>query len=136
MWITLESIAIVTKLKILISEHWCLFICLRSLISFQQSFVVFSVHIFHCYSLDAIVKWNFFQFLVLNVHCSCIETKVIVEVMLYPATLLNLLAVMFFSLCIYVDSLWYSAKRDSFTSSFPIWINFIYFFLSIFLVQY
>lgn len=108
MWITLESIAIVTKLKILINERWCLFIYLRSsLISFQQSFVVFSVQVFHCYSLDAIVKWNFFQFLVLNVHCPCIEAKVIVEVMLYPATLLNLLALVFcVPVCVFVLCMW------------------------------
>ena len=108
MWITLESIAIVTKLKILINERWCLFIYLRSpLISFQQSFVVFSVQVFHCYSLDAIVKWNFFQFLVLNVHCPCIEAKVIVEVMLYPATLLNLLALVFcVPVCVFVLCVW------------------------------
>lgn len=108
MWITLESIAIVTKLKILINERWCLFIYLRSsLISFQQSFVVFSVQVFHCYSLDAIVKWNFFRFLVLNVHCPCIETKVIVEVMLYPATLLNLLALVFcVPVCVFVLCVW------------------------------
>ena len=108
MWITLESIAIVTKLKILINERWCLFIYLRSsLISFQQSFVVFSVQVFHCYSLDVIVKWNFFQFLVLNVHCPCIEAKVIVEVMLYPATLLNLLALVFcVPVCVFVLCVW------------------------------
>lgn len=119
MQITLGTTAILTLLSLLIYEHRVSFHSFTSSLIAPIWLNLFLNILFFL----MLLKIEFFQFLIWIVHCQCLEIQ------------LNLLAlIVFFCVCVCILYFPYtimsSAKRDSFTCFFPIWMSLISFFLT------
>ena len=134
MQITLGTTAILTLLSLLIYEHRVSFHSFRSSLIAPIWLNLFLNILFFL----MLLKIEFSQFLIWIVHCQCLEIQLIFMLIFYPAVSLNLLAliVFFVCVCVCVCILYFpymimsSAKRDSFTCFFPIWMSLISFFLT------